>query len=112
MAEGTEERNRDNGGRPGGNYNHRRRHHGHRPGNNPNRYNNGPKSEGENATPVDGAPRQGNNRGPHYQRRDSYRHHEPVKAVETLEDIQRDIRRIEKEIEMEISEISAAKLGV
>ena len=30
----------------------------------------------------------------------------------SLEDIQRDIRRIEKEIEMEISEISAAKLGV
>ena len=53
-----------------------------------------------------------NNNGQHYRRDFSHKHHEHVKANETLEDIQRDIRRIEKEIEMEISEISAAKLGV
>ncbi len=111
MAEGAEERNKENGSRPNGNYNHRRRHHGHRPGNNQNRYHNGPKPEGETTQP-DAAYRPNNNRGQNYQRRDSYRHHEPVKAVESLEDIQKDIRRIEKEIEMEISEISAAKLGV
>lgn len=111
MAEGTEERNREHGGRPNGNYNHRRRHNSHRY-NNANRYNNGPKPEGE-AAPTDAQPRQGNgNRNAHYPRRDSFKHHEPVKATETLEDIQRDIKRIEKEIEMEISEISAAKLGV
>lgn len=112
MAEGTEERNREHGGRPNGNHNHRRRHNGHRYNNNQNRYNNGPKPEGETAL-ADAQPKQGNaNRNMHYPRRDSFRHHEPVKATESLEDIQRDIKRIEKEIEMEISEISAAKLGV
>ncbi len=103
MAEGNEGRNREQNGRPGGYNGGRRRHHGHR---NPNRYNNNnPRQDGEHNS-------NNGNHGQHYRRDFSNKHHEHVKANETLEDIQRDIRRIEKEIEMEISEISAAKLGV
>lgn len=111
MAEGNEERNREQNGRPSGYNGGRRRHHGHR---NPNRYNNNntPRQEGEQNSGNGGNNGNHNNHGQHYRRDFSNRHHEHVKANETLEDIQRDIRRIEKEIEMEISEISAAKLGV
>ncbi len=123
MAEGTEER-KEQGGRPGGNYNNRRRHHGHRHSNNPNRFNNGPRPESEsnNQNRNLEASQQRFGNGPHapnHSRRDNFggqrdfgRRHEPIKAHETLEDIQKDILRIEKEIEMEISEISAARLGV
>lgn len=112
MAEGNEERNREQNGRPGGYNGGRRRHHGYR---NPNRYNNNaPRQEGERNSNNGNTGNNGNNgnHGQHYRRDFSNKHHEHVKANETLEDIQRDIRRIEKEIEMEISEISAAKLGV
>jgi hypothetical protein len=44
--------------------------------------------------------------------RDSQRNREFVKVEETREDIIRDIGRIEKEIELEIKEISALKFGM
>ena len=44
--------------------------------------------------------------------RDSQRNRESVKVEETREDIIRDIGRIEKEIELEIKEISALKFGM
>lgn len=132
MAEETGERsNREQGARPDGGHggNGRRRHRGYRYSNNSVRFNGG-RHEGGEQNPnrqsgIDSAQRQeggrgAGNPGQHHNRRDNSENGSRssgkgaphVKAHETMEDIQKDILRIEKEIELEISEISAVKLGI
>lgn len=61
--------------------------------------------EGQNSTQQFGNQRRRNNYNNQRDRRD-------VKVEETVEDIKRDINRINKEIELEIKEITALKMGI
>lgn len=53
------------------------------------------------------------NRNNHYRKNNYHKHNKPKLPVEeTLEDIKADISRIEKEIQLEIKEITTMRLGI
>ena len=55
----------------------------------------------------------GRNRNNHYRKGNFHRNNRPkVPVEETLEDIQADMARIEKEIELEIKEIASMRLSI
>lgn len=55
----------------------------------------------------------GRNRNNHYRKNNFHKNNRPkVPVEETLEDIQADMVRIEKEIELEIKEITSMRLGL
>ncbi len=71
-----------------------------------------PTKQGLNVPAGSGNNRYGRNQARNSSHNEIVGKHAPIKRVETVEDIQADIERIDKDIQFEIKQIKAVKLGL